>query len=343
MKTRILIILGLVFMPTLIFSQSFNSPVEYMDYMSKEYKEITEESWKYTSAVAHGKSARKVEKKRKEVLKTIDNARKTIAKVEGYNGESVLKDSVISYLTFHYNVINYDYAKIVDMEAISEQSFDAMEAYMMAQDIASKKLNHASDLLILQQNEYARNHNITINTDESETTKKLKAANEVFDYYSEVYLIFFKSYKQEAYLLDAISRGDVNAIEQNKNALISTSTEGLEKIKDISHFKGNATIKMNCKKLLDFYKKEAENEINIITEFYLINENFTKVKTAFEAKKKSKRTQKDFDAFNKAVKDVNEASNNYNTQNTALFNTRSKLLEKWNNAVSKFLDQQVSK
>ena len=343
MKTSILIILGLIIAPTAIFCQSFNSPVEYMNYMSDQYKSINKDTWDYTSAVAHGKSARKVDKKRKEVLKTLEKAKSSIKKIKGYNGDNALRDSVISYLSISYDVLNHDYAKIVDMEAISEQSFDAMEAYMMAQDKATERLSDAGKMLQIQQHAYARSHDITINSEMDEISRKLEAANEVFDYYREIYLIFFKSYKQEAYIIDAMGRNDVNSIEQNKNSLITFANEGLEKLKPIKGFKGDVTIKTTCKNMLLFYKKEAEEDVNVITDFYLTNENFTKVKAAFDAKKESKRTQADVDEFNKAVNDVNAASNNFNELNNKLNKSRGDLLNKWNDSVTKFLDKHVSK
>jgi len=343
MKTKFTILLALIIAPTIHFCQSFSAPVEYMNYMSKEYKRINKDTWDYTSAVAHGKSARKVEKKRKEVLKTVDNARKSIRKIKGYNGDNALRDSVISFLNINYNVINYDYAKIVDMEAISEQSYDAMEAYLMAQDKANAKLGSASDMLKLQHDAYARSHNILIDTKKDDISLKLEAAEKVFDYYHEIYLIFFKSYKQESYLLDAIKRGDVNAIEQNKNALISTSKEGIEKLKPIKSFKGDPTIKTSCKNMLTFYQMEAKDDITTITDFYLKNDNFNKLKAAFDSKKEGKRTQADVDEFNAAVNDVNSASDAFNIKNNELFTKRGGLLDKWNNSVDRFLDKHVSK
>ncbi|MCO6498810.1 MAG: hypothetical protein J5I47_00340 [Vicingus serpentipes] len=342
MKTTFLTLTTL-FISTTLFCQSFNSPVEYMNYMSDKYKIINKDTWDYTSAVAHGKSARKVEKRRNELLKTIDQSKKSIQKIKGYNGENELRDSVVSFLEINYNVINYDYEKIVDMEAIAEQSYDAMEAYIMAQDKAGEKLRMANDMLQLQQNQYATSHNILIDGELDKISKNLKAANEVFDYYHEVYLIFFKSYKQEAYLLDAIQRADVNSMEQNSNALLSASEEGIEKLKEIKSFRGDASIKTSALDMLNFYKKESEEDMNTITDFYLKTENFNKVKAAFEAKKESNRTQQDVDEFNKAVNDINSASESYNKKNNTLFQKRSELLNKWNNSVSSFLDRHVAK
>ncbi|MCB0402392.1 MAG: hypothetical protein KDD41_09940 [Flavobacteriales bacterium] len=343
MKRNLIVVLAVLLSASTCFSQKFNSAIEYMNYMSDQYKTINKDTWEYTSAVAHGKSARKVEKRRVEVLKTLLQSKKSIQKIQGYEGDNELRDSVISYLTISYDVINYDYAKIVDMEAISEQSYDAMEAYMLAQDQANEKLHTAGNMLQLQQDNYARKHDITINPELDEISKKLEAADKVFDYYRVIYLLFFKSYKQEAYLMDAMQRNDVSGIEQNKNALMNYANEGIKELASMDGFSGDVTIRNACKNMLTFYKKESEEHMKTISDFYIKNENFAKIKAAFDAKKPSSRTQEDVDEFNKAVDDINKASNEYNVLSNKLNQDRADLINKWNTSSQAFLDKHIAK
>jgi hypothetical protein len=64
-------------------------------------------------------------------------------------------------------------------------------------------------------------------------SKKLEQSDRVNKYYNKVYLLFFKSYKQEAYLLEATTKQNVNAMEQNKNNLLKYATEGLNEMKEV--------------------------------------------------------------------------------------------------------------
>ena len=63
--------------------------------------------------------------------------------------------------------------------------------------------------------------------------KKLEEAGKVYKYTNPIYLIFFKSYKQEMYLINAQNKGDVSGMEQNKNALMQDAKEGKKKLKQI--------------------------------------------------------------------------------------------------------------
>ena len=150
------------------------------------------------------------------------------------------------------------------MEEISEQSYDAMEAYLLAQEKANEKLNASGDMVDQQYDAFAAKHGITLIDKESKIENNLKIAGEAFKYYNVVYLIFFKSYKQEAYMIDALNKNDVNALKQNADALGKVSDEGLKKIDALAAYKSDGTLKTTSKDLLTFYKKEATAKMPVI-------------------------------------------------------------------------------
>src|SRR6187431_1228164 len=130
-------LLALFFFSTVAsFSQTAG---EYLNSMTAEFGTIRNGYFDYINQVAHGKSAKKAETKRQEVLTILKTSKTKISKMKAYNGKTTLRDSLISYLNLSYNVMANDYAKIMDMEAIAEQSYDLMEAYVTAQEIANQK------------------------------------------------------------------------------------------------------------------------------------------------------------------------------------------------------------
>lgn len=162
-------------------------------------------------------------------------------------------------------------------------------------------------------------------------------------YQRKVYLIFFKSYKQEAYLLDAIQSKNVNGIEQNKNTLQKYAEQGLATLDTMKAFSNDRTIVNACKQLLEFYKTESKDKIPSLTSFYIKEENYLKIKKAFEAKKESARTKADVDQYNKAVNEFNQSVNEFNATNNSLNDTRNKLIANYNKAVDTFLDKHTPK
>lgn len=139
---------------------------------------------------------------------------------------------------------------------------------------------------------------------------------------------------------DAIAKKDFNGIEQNKNTLKQFAEEGLAKLKENSNFDGDRSLVAACSQLLQFYRTESD-KVNQITDFFLKEENFNKVKNAIESKRESERTQKDVDEYNKAVNDFNNQVKAYNALNDQLYNSRSKLIENWNNSSQEFLNKHI--
>lgn len=316
---------------------------EYMNVFSTEYSKIQQDMWDYTSSVSHGKSARKVEKRRMELIQTSNTALNKAKSQKGFNGSTQYKDSVVEYLKIVNLVLKEDYAKIVDMEEIAENSYDLMEAYMTARELASDKLVEASKMVSREQKRFAEANNVTLIESESALDDKMEVAGKVYDHYNEVYLIFFKSYKQEAYLIDAISKNDINAVEQNREALKTTAEEGLKKLEKVALYNNDRSLVLATNDLLKFYITEAEKETPKIADFILKSENFNQIKAAFEKKSEKSRTQADVDGYNKAVNEMNAAVNVYNATNESLNKSRSKNIDNWNKTAQTFTDKHVPK
>jgi hypothetical protein len=332
-----------VLVSTQISLAQFTDGGSYMNAISKEYRSIQEDMWEYTNAASHGKKASTVEKLRAQLEQTAYSAKGKVSRMGDYEGNSAYRDSVVSFLNIYYIVLKEDYAKIVDMEAIAEQSYDLMEAYMLAKEEANTKLSAASDMLDREQEKFAKEFGVELITEEDDLSKKMAKADKVYAYYNEIYLVFFKSYIQDIYLTEAIAKGDVGAIEQNKSALEATADEGLTKLKSITSFDGDMSVVQACQDVLRFYKDEAKNKVKVITDYYLKAENFQTIQKSFEAKKEKDRTQEDVDQYNKAVNESNEAGARYNETIAVLNKDREDKLNNWNRTVAKFTDKHVPK
>ena len=334
-----ILLLGLNLLPVRqVQAQTFANGGEYMNHIAKQYRQITDDFLSYTSAVAHGKNARKIDVRRKNLINTVSEARKTVAKMPAYQGDKSLRDSVSGFLKITYNILTEDYGKIVNMEEVSEQSYDAMEAYFLAQELADKKLQAANERLKGTEKAFAGKHGVNLVSGDDELTRKMVKANQVTDYNRKVYLIFFKNYKQELYLLEALQKKDLNAIEQNRATLAKFSTEGLEKLNKMQPFLNDGSLLTSCRQVLAFHKDEAA-KIPGVTSFYLQEENFNKAKKAFDTSNPSDREKEDIDAYNKAINDMNAAAANYNKLNATLDASRKKAIDTYNKTAQAFLDK----
>lgn len=339
MKTVTRIFLAMTF---LVSSYSFGQQkaLEYMNQFSEDYSIIQQDMWDYTRSVSHGHSARKVEKRRMELIGSAESALKKAEKVGDFEGDTDFRDAVIEYFNLVVLVLKEDYEKIVDMEEIAEQSYDLMEAYINARKAASEKQTLAAETLHRAQKMFAKDNNITLIESTDEIDQKMLVAEEVYNHYNEVFLIFFKSNKQEMYLLEAIGAGDISAIEQNREALKSAVTEGYQNLESVSKYEDDASMIEATKAVFKFFEKEVK-DAKLAVDFYLNKEKFDKIKEAFDNKKEKDRTQEDVDEYNNAVNELNAAAEAYNKMNEENNKQRESLINDWNSIGEKFTNKHV--
>lgn len=323
-------------------AQEFKTPVDYLTYINKEQGIISRSTWKYTSAVAHSKSARRIDNTRKQLIKTIQTAKKKIGDIKnGYNGDVEYQNQVIQYFDFCEKNLNEEYDKIINMQEVAEQSYDAMEAYLLARDLVNEKLDSENEKANAAFHAFALKYNIKISEGDSELGKKIKISNEVFDYHTVLYLVFFKVNFTDASLAKAVQKKDMAAIEQNANALLQYANEGLEKIKTIAPYNKDVSLITATKKVLEYYKKEAETHVPKIVSFYMFNDKFENTKKTIESKSQKDRTKEEIDNYNEMVKQVNKEIDTYNKANNLDFQDKQNAINNWNTVAENFISKHV--
>jgi len=322
-------------------AQEFKTPIDYLNFIGKESKSITANTWKYTKAVAHSKSARKIDATRKNLIKSIQAASKKIGATNGYKGDVVYRDQLLAYYSISEKYINDEYDKIIDMQEVAEQSYDLMEAYILTRDMVNEKINAEIEKLNTNQKEFANKYNIAITDDETELGKKMEISNQVFRHQSDMYLIFFKVYITDANLMKAVQDKNINTIQQNASALESFVAEGMDKLKSAKPYKNDMMLVNGTKKALEFYKKEALEFAPAVTDFLMLNQKAEETKKAMDAKGKPSKAE--IDAYNKTVADLNKAVDAYNKLTTKFHNERNNAITGWNAASDGFVSKHVPK
>lgn len=332
--------IALLFFAISLSGQTFDNALQYLEFVSEQQEGITKKMWKYTKSIAHSRSDKNIENKRNSLLKTLNKAIDKIKKAPGYDGNE-FKNQLLKRLQYSKNMLNDDYAKIIDMKAVAEQSYDAMEAYMLAQEMADKKMEEIQEEYEANYYAFANKHNINIIENESDLSKNMTISNEVFRHYKKMYLIYFKVYINEVYLMEALNNGDANAIQQNANALSESAKEGLEILKSVEHYKNDKSLANATKKAFEFFIDEADNKMPQIVEFLILNEDLQKTQAALEKTPQKKRTKEQIDGYNDMVNDFNKKVKIYNNMNTELNNKRQTVINNLNNANQNFLSKHI--
>jgi hypothetical protein len=321
-------------------SAQMQNPVEHMNYLAEREEALSKSYISYMSEVAHGERARKMEKRRQDLINAIRIAIKDGNRLRPFKGDATLRDAYVAYWNILLSIFNDDYHKIVDMEEIAEQSYDLMEVYLIAQEQVNDKLDAAYEKVPDAYNAFAATHNVKlIGAQKTKLAKKLGQVGAVNAYSNHIYLIFFKASIQEDNLLKALTEKNVNAVEQSRNSLLKYANEGLVNLDTIKPYKGDGSLITATRKVLEFYKLEASKNILIQTDYLMKNEEFIKIKKSFD--NKTSKTQDDVDSYNLAVNETNKALLAYNKSCEDTNNARTKALNNWNITKKNFMDNHI--
>ena len=337
-KLSFLVLLVLASTFEILYAQDLSNPGDYMTAISNAQTEMNQKYMAYMSATAHVRRARKIDKMRQSALESIENSRENTASLPFYKGDNSLRKSSMDYIKFCYNVFNDDYAKILNLEDIAEQSFDEMQAYLLLQEKTTEKINEANDKMKEATQEFAKKYNVNLIESKNELGEKLDKSGKLNHYRNQLYLIFFKCYWQDGEIVKALNAGKITEAEQGRNSLISFANEGLTGLDSLKSFDGDPAMAIACKQILQSYKSMAENDMPKQMDYFLKKENFDKIKKSFDVKSGSDRTKKDVDAYNDGVKEINRATDTYNDINKKMNSQRNDLQKKWDDTEKTFAD-----
>jgi len=337
---RVLALSLLLPLASALTAQDLNDPGAYMTAISNAETEMNKTYMAYLSAVAHSK-ARKVEKLRQQTVESITNCKYKIIDVPFYKGDNSLRKSSITYVDMVYKVFNDDYAHIVNIEELAEQSFDEMQLYILLQEKTDEKLRQAYDTMYQASKNFAKKYNVTVIETKSELDDKMEISSKVNHYKNQLYLIFFKCNWQDQRIDEAINQKKFTGIEQARNALGNYAKEGLLALDSLSNFKGDHSLAQACRQALLFYQTHAETNLPKMTDFFLKEENLAKMKKSIDSKPQSSLTKQEIDAYNKAVGDFNVSVNAYNQLNDNINQKRDQVIQAWSEAEKQFLDAHV--
>lgn len=315
--------------------------VEHMAFLADLEENLSLKYMSYMSEVAHGSRARKMEKRRQELLGTIRTAIGEGNKLRPFEGDASLKTAYTGYWNVLLSVFNEDYHKIIDMEEVAERSYDAMEAYLLMQEKAGEKLSEAYAKVPDAYRAFAAKHNVRLTeAQDTKLSRNLSQTGQVNNYVHKLFLIYYKSTVQEGNMIVALNNKDINGMEQNRNAMKQYAQEGLARLDTVRAFKGDGALVTACRKVLEFQVLEF-SRISTLSEFLLKTDEFEKSHKAFEAKPANKRTQADIDGYNKVVNAYNQAVADYTKVNDELNKGRNGVLSNWENSKKRFMDHHV--
>ena len=332
---------GLIFCLFLGFNVAIaqQNPVEYLNEISSDNERIMNNTWKYLSAVAKNRNAQRIEKTRSALQNDIQNSLIRINKMEAYNNDTALRDSTLSYLQLSFDVMTGNTSKLIDMEAISEKSYDNMEAYIFYQREINEKVNEKGKMVQAQEKRFAKENNVNLIEHKSEISDKIEKTSEVLWYKNLMYLVFFRCAVYEGFMLEATHDQNSEFNFQEAGLLLSQLVdESRNKIDTISEINSDNSLRKKTEDALKFFEDEADELIPAMLDYRKKKNEMDEAEKTIESTPKKNRTKEMINAYNQQVEALNNASNSLNKINESFNKKRKFIFEEWNNTANAFVN-----
>ncbi len=344
-KQLLVFTLFLIIFSANVFSQDhdLSTAYGYLGYILDQQKDISTAMWEYIKTNIHSNSEKKVEKKKDELIQKIKESKRQIQKMPPFEKNTNLRDSMVIFLDASINMLTNEYTEIEEMELQASTSYEFMKLYLLKVDEANKKFEILSDNLSAQLDKFAADNNIELVNNTSEVSANLKIANIVYDYYNEIFLIFFRGYIEDNFIVEAINNKDTNALKQRIDSLNNAYKKGELEIKNIKAYNGDLTVKFACQKSLNHYKNEAAVHLPKILDYYKAEAEHNLAKQKFEAIPQNELTQEDVNAYNFSISKYNNSINVYNQTIQYLNTDMQNNIKQWNDTKDAFLKKHIPK
>ena len=320
-----------------LFSQ--DNAIRYLSMVDANIRTVQAANLEYILAASNGKPEI-AEQERQELIQTLALAHEQLASLPSFDGSTKLRDSAMSFLRISHALIIEDYGRVISLEPVAERSFDAMEAYIGARAAAQSRLKGAGAMVEHEYLLFARRHGFDIKPSTDALSSSITNASKAYAHYNAVYDVFFRNYKQESYLLDAISLGHISAIDQNLAALERSATTGLGELRDINPF-GDDRLVAACRNLLSFYRNEATGALAGSASFFIDKDDLERRTQILTAAREGETEKAALQKHEEASAEFRKRNDSFSKTNSALAQKRDGLVQNFQKEADLFMKKYV--
>lgn len=291
-------------------AQNFTSAGEFFSFFVQHMNNIVDANMDYVAKSVHSDNDNKIEKRRLEVIDNLNIAIRSFGGANFKGGEE-MKAEALAVVKIYKATFEQDYANVNQLQAKSQDGYEFMQRYFEAQEKANAKLRNASAHFDTIQEKFAAANNINLIKNEDKASQKMELAGRVMKYQRQVYLSYFRVYKDNGRFLDAMAAGKPDEMKKQLDSLNKHLPITQAELGKMGAFEGEGG-----------YLQATVATVNYIRT--MTQGSYPKL-IAIKEKDSKTYTQQEVDTFNKIIQDLNtNSAKNTNAMNVA----QDKLLSK---------------
>ena len=197
MKNLTFVLLSLSFL-AFANAQSFTeNPIDYFIHLNKQHTKFGDKNLEYLQYSVHSEDISLIEEKRKEVIQRLNAAIAQVARYPTYEGDDAMRSELMAVLRVYIESFKGEFNDLNKLKANRYDSFEAMQQYFDARDMAEQKLVKASERYIKAQETFAKKHELILHNGKNEL--QINRIHQVHDYQRLIFMRYFK-----VYLIDTV-------------------------------------------------------------------------------------------------------------------------------------------
>lgn len=287
--------------------QHFEKAADYHNFITEEQNKLLRKIMDYNLFITYHSNLTEINQKRMDILDQVNFSIERLKALESFKGDSKLKESSIEVYLLYKQCYDIEFNEVNNLRNLRENSFEDMERYNKALELAEEKLKTAGDKFYKAQTEFSKKHAITIKT--SDVQNQLEDQWKLNKHIRLVYLEFFRVFKSDDLFMSAMNNQDVEGMEKRRIEIIKNAEISLSSLKNIASFKKDTSFLSLTSSLIEYHKNLAENDY---------------VKLVKIIAKGDTMTNQDIDEFNEIATRVNTKSQALLSQ----FNSEKKAIMK---------------
>ncbi|MGB0522154.1 MAG: LIC11966 family surface protein [Flammeovirgaceae bacterium] len=238
------------------FAQKNHPGVDYNDVIVGEHRVLLTLVTDYLVQTVHSDDFKGIEQKRLQVISQVESAIEKIKALGSFEGDTKMRDEALAVLGMYKEAYTQDFNTINSLKAKSQESYQAMAQYLMAEEMAEVKLNNTLKRFNKAQQEFAKRHNLII--DMGEEVHPMDIIFQVYKYNREVFLQYFKVFIQNEACLNALSKHDGDLLEQERLKLLKYAHEAEARLMTMKAYKKEVDYKQSAINYVVFHQASAQ-------------------------------------------------------------------------------------
>lgn len=274
-------------------AQSFESPMQYFNFFNQAHSAIVSKNMEYIQHAVHSDDIMAIAQKRIALINSIDQTIKNVSALPPYPQDAGIRQEMMAVLTAYKEVFKVDFEQVESLKQQSKASYQAMERYLNAQDMAEKRMADTGERFLNAQRQFAKTNNIQLL--EGSPDPEMEQLQKLNNYQRIIFLSGFKLGKTDAEFMDALQGADKEAPGRLRLQLEREAKAELARLRALPAFNGNTAYR-------DATIRQIEFQLDMALNYY-------PAMIRINTKAQSEITQEDVDAYNAAVEKVNNEFN----------------------------------